>query len=147
MAYTVNEVASQSGISIRTLRYYDQIGLLKPAYYGDNGYRYYEQEQLTLLQHILLMRELELPLSTIKELIEHGTFNESEALVKHRELLIEKVERLQALISQLNEMILYPEKKQALLEKSLFRGLDGRVSHQQVKELRTIYLAGKKAIS
>ncbi|WP_195573090.1 MerR family transcriptional regulator [Paenibacillus sp. 1001270B_150601_E10] len=146
MAYTVNEVASQSGISIRTLRYYDQIGLLKPAYYGDNGYRYYEQEQLTLLQHILLMRELELPLSTIKELIEHGTFNESEALVKHRELLIEKVERLQALISQLNEMILYPEKKQALLEKSLFRGLDGRVSHQQVKELRTIYLAGKKAI-
>ncbi|NMM51280.1 MerR family transcriptional regulator [Paenibacillus aquistagni] len=146
MAYTVNEVASQSGVSIRTLRYYDQIGLLKPAYYGSNGYRYYEQEQLTLLQHILLMRELELPLSTIKELIEHGSFNESEALVKHRELLIEKVERLQALIAKLNEMIQHPEKKQALLERSLFRGLDVRMSHHQVKELRSVYMAGRAAI-
>ena len=50
MAYTVKKLAKISGISIRTLRFYDEIGLLKPAYYGDNNYRYYEEEQLLMLQ-------------------------------------------------------------------------------------------------
>lgn len=53
MAYTVKKLAKLSGISIRTLRFYDAIGLLKPAYYGDNNYRYYEAEQILMLQQIL----------------------------------------------------------------------------------------------
>ena len=53
MAYTVNKLAKLSGVSARTLRFYDEIGLLKPAYVGDNEYRYYEEEQLLMLQQIL----------------------------------------------------------------------------------------------
>ncbi len=59
MAYTVNNTQNKlSGISIRTLHFYDEIGLLKPAFYGENHYRYYEEEQLLSLQQILFYREL-----------------------------------------------------------------------------------------
>ena len=53
MSYTVTKLANLSGVSVRTLHFYDEIGLLKPAYYGSNGYRYYEEEQLLTLQQIL----------------------------------------------------------------------------------------------
>jgi len=55
--HTVKQVAKLSGVSVRALRFYDEIGLLKPAFYGDNGYRYYEKEQLLSLQQILFYRE------------------------------------------------------------------------------------------
>ncbi len=57
MAYTVKKLAQISGVSIRTLHWYDEVGLLKPAYHGSNGYRYYEEEQLLILQQILFFRE------------------------------------------------------------------------------------------
>ncbi|MCP5505495.1 MAG: MerR family transcriptional regulator [Chlamydiales bacterium] len=59
MSYTVKELAEYSGVSVRTLHWYDEIGLLKPACVGANGYRYYEEEELLLLQQILLYRKLE----------------------------------------------------------------------------------------
>ena len=58
MAYTVKELAELSGVSVRTLHFYDEVGLLKPVYVGENSYRYYEREQLLLLQQILFFREL-----------------------------------------------------------------------------------------
>ena len=61
MPYTVKKLAKLSGISVRALRFYDTIGLLKPAYYGDNNYRYYEEEQILLLQQILFYREIGFP--------------------------------------------------------------------------------------
>lgn len=63
MVYTVQKLASLSGVSVRTLHHYDEIGLLKPAYIGGNGYRYYEEEQALLLQQILFFRNLGLELS------------------------------------------------------------------------------------
>jgi DNA-binding transcriptional MerR regulator len=69
MAYTVKKLAKISGISIRTLRFYDEIGLLKPAYYGENNYRYYEEEQVLILQQILFYRELGFPLKDIHRII------------------------------------------------------------------------------
>lgn len=70
MAYTVKEVSNLSGISVRTLHYYDEIGLLKPHHIGNNGYRYYEHEQLLRLQQIMVYRELDLPLSEIGKVLE-----------------------------------------------------------------------------
>jgi DNA-binding transcriptional MerR regulator len=70
MAYTVNKLAKLSGVSVRTLHFYDEVGLLKPAYYGDNHYRYYEEEQLLILQQILFYRELGLSLNEIQALCE-----------------------------------------------------------------------------
>ena len=70
---TVHEVSKLSGISIRTLQYYDSIGLLKPADYTEAGYRLYDDASLEKLQIILLFRELEFPLKDIKKLIEMET--------------------------------------------------------------------------
>jgi DNA-binding transcriptional MerR regulator len=58
MFYTVKKLAELSGVSVRTLHYYDEIGLLRPAYCGENKYRYYEKEQLLVLQQILFYRQL-----------------------------------------------------------------------------------------
>lgn len=66
---TVNEVSKLTGVSIRTLQYYDSIGLLKPTEYTEVGYRLYDEEALERLQQILLFRELEFPLKEIKDII------------------------------------------------------------------------------
>jgi DNA-binding transcriptional MerR regulator len=68
MAYTVKEVAQMSGVSVRMLRFYDQTGVLPPAYHGANGYRYYNEPQLLTLQQILFYRELGLDLKEIKRI-------------------------------------------------------------------------------
>ncbi len=65
---TVKEVSQLSGISVRTLHYYDEINLLTPSVIADNGYRYYDNEAFEKLQEILLFRELEFPLKEIKKL-------------------------------------------------------------------------------
>jgi MerR family transcriptional regulator, thiopeptide resistance regulator len=69
MAYTVKKVAAMPGVSVRTLHLYDELGLLKPACRGANGYRFYEEPQLLMLQQILFYRELEFGLKQIKRII------------------------------------------------------------------------------
>ena len=66
---TVHEISDLTGLSIRTLQYYDNIGLLKPAQYSASGYRLYDDDSLTVLQQIMLFRELEFPLKDIKTII------------------------------------------------------------------------------
>lgn len=78
MSYTVNKIAKLSGVSIRTLHYYDEIGLLKPAYYGENNYRYYEEKQLLLLQQILFYRELDFQLVDIQKVLSSDGFDKIE---------------------------------------------------------------------
>src|SRR6185503_19359632 len=69
MACTVKKLAAMSGVSVRTLHIYDEVGLLKPAYHGANGYRYYEEAQLLMLQQILFYRELGFELKQIKRIL------------------------------------------------------------------------------
>jgi len=73
MMMTVNEVSKLAGVSIRTLQYYDKIGLLHPTGYTDAGYRLYDDADLERLQHILLFRELEFPLKDIKMIVTSKT--------------------------------------------------------------------------
>src|SRR3954454_18334529 len=68
MAFTVKQVAAMSGVSVRTLHFYDETGLLKPAFTGSNGYRFYEEPQLLLLQQILFYRELGFKLKDIRQI-------------------------------------------------------------------------------
>ena len=75
MAYTVKKVAGMSGVSVRTLHFYDEQGLLKPAYQAANGYRFYEEEQLLVLQQILFYRELGFPLKQIKKQLSRNDFD------------------------------------------------------------------------
>ena len=77
---TVNEVSKLAGVSIRTLQYYDSIGLLKPAEYTESGYRLYDDAAMERLQQILLFRELEFPLKEIKEIVTRPDFDKQKAL-------------------------------------------------------------------
>ena len=95
---TVNEVSKLTGVSIRTLQYYDKIGLLHPAKYTDAGYRLYDDTALETLQQILLFRELEFPLKDIKEIISSPDFDRSKALGQQIELLKLKKEHIENLI-------------------------------------------------
>ena len=95
---TVNEVSKLTGVSIRTLQYYDKIGLLHPANYTEAGYRLYDDAALETLQQILLFRELEFSLKDIKEIISSPDFDRSKALEQQIELLKLKKEHIENLI-------------------------------------------------
>lgn len=77
---TVKEMSQISVISVRTLHYYDQIGLLPPSFIGENGYRFYDMDAFERLQEILLFRELEFPLKRIKEILSDPSYDKEEAL-------------------------------------------------------------------
>ena len=95
---TVNEASKLTGVSIRTLQYYDKIGLLHPANYTEAGYRLYDNAALETLQQILLFRELEFSLKDIKEIISSPDFDRSKALEQQIELLKLKKEHIENLI-------------------------------------------------
>ena len=95
---TVNEVSKLTGVSIRTLQYYDTIGLLRPSGHTEAGYRLYDDTCLERLQQILLFKELEFPLKEIKEIIDAPGFDRSKALEQQIELLTMKKEHLENLI-------------------------------------------------
>lgn len=96
---TVNEVSKLTGVSIRTLRYYDTIGLLKPSKYTESGYRLYDDTALERLQQILLFKELEFSLKEIKAIIDAPDFDRRKVLEQQIELLTLKKEHLENLIN------------------------------------------------
>lgn len=102
---TVNEVSRLSGVSVRTLHHYDEIGLLKPAYVAPNGYRMYDDTSLKKLQSILLFRELEFPLKEIKNMVNNPDFNSSEAIKDQLNLLKLKRNHLDGLIDLAQKLI------------------------------------------
>ena len=96
---TIHEVSKLAGVSIRTLQYYDKIGLLHPTGYTDAGYRLYDDADLERLQHILLFRELEFPLKEIKAILNSPDFDRSKALEQQIKLLQLKKEHIEDLIN------------------------------------------------
>ncbi len=124
MAYTVNKLAKLSGISVRTLHYYDETGLLKPAYYGDNNYRYYEEEQLLMLQQILFYRELDMPLSEIQRIISSDDFNKIEALQSHKKILEQGLNRSQQMIQTIDKTISHLRGKEKMKLEEIFHGFN-----------------------
>ncbi len=101
---TVHEVEALTGVSVRTLRYYDQIGLLKPSALSDAGYRLYGDEALERLQQVLLYRELQFPLKEIRRVLDSPAYDRSRALRQQEELLTLKRERLDRLIALAREI-------------------------------------------
>ncbi|HEM6578128.1 MerR family transcriptional regulator [Streptococcus suis] len=97
--WTVKQVSRLTGLTVRTLHHYDQIGLFKPAFVADNGYRYYNQENLARLQEILLFRELDFPLKDIQQLLDVTEVNRQQVLRDHITLLELKRERLDRIIN------------------------------------------------
>src|SRR5947208_8598344 len=91
MAFTVKQVSRMSGVSVRTLHFYDETGLLKPARQRANGYRLYEEPQLLMLQQILFYRELGFQLKQIKEILGWADFEKVAALQSQRQVLQERL--------------------------------------------------------
>ena len=105
MRLTVSETAKLTNISVRTLHYYDEIGLLKPTDTTEAGYRYYDEEALAALQQILLYRELDFPLKEIKDMLSKPDYDRQEALAAHKSLLLLKIERLRRLTGLVDSMM------------------------------------------
>ena len=105
MEYTVQKLAQIAGISTRTLRYYDEIGILRPARINSSGYRIYGSREIDILQQILFYRELGVGLEEIKNIIMSPDFDEMKALAQHREKLIEKRAQLDSLIENVDMTI------------------------------------------
>ena len=101
----ISEVAKLTGIPVRTLHYYDEIGLLKPSEITEAGYRLYSREDLEILQQILFFRELDFPLSQIKEIMNNPNYDKEEALKKQKELLIQQRQRIEGLIKLIEKRI------------------------------------------
>lgn len=107
MAYSIKQLAQLSGVSTRTLRFYDEIGLLKPAYYDKNKYRFYEEEQLILLQQILFYRELDFSLQDIQAVLSNGAFNKILSLQTHKSLLQDKLHQINSMLETIDKTILH----------------------------------------
>lgn len=100
----IKEFAKLTGVSVRTLHYYDEIGLLKPAFIDEqNGYRDYDENSLGRMVEILFYRELDFPLKSILEILSSPDYDKAAAIRKQKELLTLKKERLERLISALDE--------------------------------------------
>ncbi len=102
---TVKEVSDITGVSIRTLRYYDEIGLLKPTQLTDSGYRLYDSKSLEKLQQVMFFRELEIPLIDIKKIMENSNYDKEHALLSQKSLLESKRNRLNGLIELINDVM------------------------------------------
>lgn len=102
---TIKDVSEITGLSIRTLRYYDEIGLLKPAKLTEAGYRLYGNEALERLQEILFFREVGLPLATIKEMMERSDYDRQQALLAQKSLLEQKRNHINGMIELITDVM------------------------------------------
>lgn len=135
MVYTVAKLAKISGVSIRTLHWYDEIGLLKPAYHGANGYRYYEEEQLLTLQQILFFRELGFELKEVKSILKRSDFDRITTLSSHRKLLQKNVERTKKLIKTIDKTIEHLRGTKKMKDNEIYLGFSKEVQEEYQKYL------------
>lgn len=120
MEYGVRELAEMAGVSARTLRWYDRIGLLRPCRVGENGYRFYSSAEVDRLQHILFYRELGLELKQIGELLDDPQFDRMTALREHLAALESQRERLDGMIVSLRRTISTEERNEIIMDREKF---------------------------
>jgi DNA-binding transcriptional MerR regulator len=120
--YTVKQLARLSGVSIRTLHHYDEIGLLKPAFTGENRYRYYGREELLRLQDILFHRELGVPLQEIGRLLDLQGRDRAAVLAEHREWLDQRIKRSRQLLRTIDRAIAELNGEGTMDDRDLYKG-------------------------
>jgi DNA-binding transcriptional MerR regulator len=134
MEYTVQKLGSLAGVSTRTLRYYDEIGILKPARINSSGYRIYGEAEVNRLQQILFYRELGVSLDNIKNIVTAPSFDEANALREHREKLLEKRNQLDTLIANVDKTIASTEGRIKMGNKEKFQGFKKRMIEDNEKK-------------
>jgi DNA-binding transcriptional MerR regulator len=120
--YRIGQLAELAGVSTRTLRYYDEIGLLCPSGYSPAGYRIYRQGEVDLLQHILFYRELDIELDDIRRMIQDPAYRKIDALERHRSRLLKRIARLDRILRTLERTIQSEEQGVPMSDKDKFSG-------------------------
>lgn len=124
MEYTINKIAALAGVTLRTMRYYDKIGLLIPSARTEAGYRQYSEEDTERLQQILFFRELDFPLAKIKEILNNPSFDRKEALRMQAEFLENRAERYSKLSRLARETFANLEGGTKMEDKDMFSAFD-----------------------
>lgn len=122
MEYTIKKLAEMAGVSTRTLRYYDEIGLLKPCRINSSGYRIYGEKEVNILQQILLYRSIDIKLEEIQKIISNPSFDICQSLIEHRKNLISRRNQLDQLISTVEKTIEYRKGEISMSDKEKFEG-------------------------
>lgn len=135
MEYTINKLAKLAGVTTRTLRYYDQIALLKPSHTTQAGYRIYGKKEIDKLQQILFFRELELSLEQISNILNQPEVDYLTLLEAHREALVLKNQRLTALINTIDTTIAAQKGEKMMTDKQKFDAF----KHQLIEEHEAKY--------
>jgi DNA-binding transcriptional MerR regulator len=148
MEYTVQKLGKLAGISTRTLRYYDQIGLLKPSRINASGYRIYGQAEVDRLQQILFYRELGVNLKAIKRIMDASTFDSLKALKEHRRKLLDRKSQLEQLIANVDKTIAVAEGRMTMTNEEKFAGFKQKLlaenEQKYGREIREKY--GEEAV-
>ncbi len=132
LSYSVNKLALLAGISVRTLHFYDQIGLLQPSERTSSKYRLYSEKELLKLQQILFYKELNFPLKEISKILNDPNFNLSKALENHKLILKSKRDRIDTLLSTIDKTILKLNKNTMLKDEELYEGFPkGKVYREE----------------
>jgi DNA-binding transcriptional MerR regulator len=134
MEYSINKLTKISGVSTRTLRYYDEIGLLKPAKIASSRYRIYEQLQVDMLQQILFYRELGFSLENIKNLLSAPSFDREQAFNDHLIALQNKKERIDKLIINVTKSISVMKGDITMSDKEKFEGFKQKLIDDNEKK-------------
>jgi DNA-binding transcriptional MerR regulator len=138
--YSVSQLAELAGVSVRTLHYYDQIGLLRPASRTPGGYRRYGRSELLRLQQILLYRELELPLSEISGMLDSREFDPLQTLRQHRKSLEQRRRRLERIIATVDHTIgAFKEDPMSISDEELYAGLTPEQIERYPREARQLW--------
>lgn len=127
MEYTISQLAKLAGISTRTLRYYDEINLLKPKRINSSGYRIYGQEEVDRLQQILFFRELGVSIETILSIMNDPNFDSLKALESHLALLMKKRFRLDKLIDSVKKTIAHEKGEMTMNNEEKFEAFKERL--------------------
>lgn len=132
--YTVQKLAELAGISTRTLRYYDEFGILKPARINSSGYRIYGRAEVDLLQQILFYRELGLSLERIKDIMTEPSFDGTKALREHHDKLLEKRHQLDLLIANVEQTLAHQEGRMTMSDAEKFEGFKQKLIEDNEKK-------------
>ena len=142
--YTVKKLAELAGVSVRTLHYYDQVGLLKPEFRSANTYRHYGQGAIIKLQQIMFFRELDFSVEQIKEIMSRPDFNVLQAMEDHRALLKKRQERLKDLLATVDRTVKKLKGEREMSIKEYYQGFSDEQIEKYRREVRERW--GEKAL-
>ncbi|MCL2566142.1 MAG: MerR family transcriptional regulator [Defluviitaleaceae bacterium] len=149
MEYSINKLAKMSGVSTRTLRYYDEINLLKPSRIASSGYRIYDSGEVDKLQQILFYRELDFPLENIRKILSAPDFDINQAFISHLTALERKRQRLDEVIANVAKSIKAMKGEILMSDKEKFEAFKEKLINENEEkygdEIRKKY--GDKAVS